>query len=166
MKRLVLASAALSTLLLAGCATDPYYGSSYNEPYHRNSSVNTYERDQLNSAQYTTYGRVESVRWVTVERSRGLGAGAVIGAVVGGVLGNQIGSGGGRDLATVGGAVAGGAIGNKIQNDRNRQNAYEVTVRLDNGQRISIVQGDDYRFSAGQSVRVIGYGDQARVVPN
>ena len=166
MKRLVLASAVLSTLLLAGCATDPYYGSSYSQPYHRNSSVNTYERDQMNSVQNVTYGRVETVRWVTVERSRGLGAGAVIGAVVGGVIGNQIGSGHGRDLATVGGAVAGGAIGNKVQNDRNRQNAYEVTVRLDNGQRISIVQGADYTFSPGQKVRVVGYGDEARVVPN
>lgn len=166
MKRLFLASAALSTLMLAGCATDPYYGNSYSDPYHRNSSVNAYERDQMNSVQNVTLGRVESVRWVTVERERGLGSGAVIGAVVGGVLGNQIGSGSGRDLATVGGAVAGGAIGNKVQNDRNRQNAYEVTVRLDNGQRVSIVQAADYTFSAGQRVRLVGYGDQARVVPN
>jgi uncharacterized protein YcfJ len=37
--------------------------------------------------------------------------GAVVGAIVGGVLGHQIGSGHGKDIATVGGAAAGAAIG-------------------------------------------------------
>jgi uncharacterized protein YcfJ len=40
--------------------------------------------------------------------------GAVAGAVIGGILGHQIGSGSGRDIATVGGAVAGGAVGSQI----------------------------------------------------
>jgi uncharacterized protein YcfJ len=37
--------------------------------------------------------------------------GAVVGALLGGILGHQIGSGSGRDIATVGGAVVGGALG-------------------------------------------------------
>ena len=37
--------------------------------------------------------------------------------MVGGLLGSQVGSGRGRDLATVGGAVAGGALGRNIQGD-------------------------------------------------
>ena len=37
--------------------------------------------------------------------------GALAGALIGGVLGHQIGSGSGRDVATVGGAVVGGTIG-------------------------------------------------------
>ena len=44
-------------------------------------------------------------------------AGTAVGAVVGGLLGSQVGSGRGRDLATVGGAVVGGALGRNIQGD-------------------------------------------------
>lgn len=40
--------------------------------------------------------------------------GAVLGAVLGGVLGHQVGSGTGRDVATVGGAVAGAALGSNM----------------------------------------------------
>ena len=39
---------------------------------------------------------------------------AIAGAVIGGILGHQIGSGTGRDIATVGGAVAGGALGSQV----------------------------------------------------
>ncbi|MCE3262534.1 MAG: hypothetical protein K0R43_1613 [Pseudoduganella sp.] len=41
-------------------------------------------------------------------------AGAIAGALIGGVLGHQVGSGSGRDLATVGGAVAGAAVGSSM----------------------------------------------------
>lgn len=44
-------------------------------------------------------------------------AGTAAGAVIGGVLGSQVGSGSGRDLATIGGAIAGGAVGRKVQGD-------------------------------------------------
>ena len=40
--------------------------------------------------------------------------GAVAGAIIGGILGHQVGSGRGRDVATVGGAVAGGAVGANV----------------------------------------------------
>ena len=43
--------------------------------------------------------------------------GALAGALIGGVLGHQIGSGSGRDVATVGGAVVGGAIGANVGRD-------------------------------------------------
>ena len=39
---------------------------------------------------------------------------AIAGAVIGGILGHQVGSGTGRDIATVGGAVAGGALGSQV----------------------------------------------------
>jgi len=51
---------------------------------------------------------VERDRYVNRDAQVG---GAIVGAIIGGVLGHQVGSGRGRDVATVGGAVAGGAIG-------------------------------------------------------
>ena len=55
---------------------------------------------------------------VEVERRDNRVPGAVVGAVVGGILGHQIGSGGGRDLATVGGVVAGAAVGSQVGRNR------------------------------------------------
>jgi uncharacterized protein YcfJ len=47
-------------------------------------------------------------------------AGTAIGAVVGGLVGNQVGSGKGRQLATVAGAVGGGYAGNRIEANHQR----------------------------------------------
>lgn len=44
--------------------------------------------------------------------------GTAAGAVIGGLVGSQIGSGSGRDVATIGGAIAGGAIGRQVQGNR------------------------------------------------
>jgi len=61
------------------------------------------------------------------ERSRPNVGGAVVGAVIGGIIGHQIGSGRGRDAATVGGAVVGGAIG--ANSNRDRGETYERNIR-------------------------------------
>jgi len=59
--------------------------------------------------------------------------GAVAGAVVGGIIGHQIGSGRGRDVATVGGAVGGGVIGSNIGRDRDDEDRYDRGVRRCSG---------------------------------
>ncbi len=51
---------------------------------------------------------------VVQERSSVNAPAVIAGAVIGGILGHQIGSGRGRDIATVGGAVAGAAMGSQI----------------------------------------------------
>ncbi|MDR7305065.1 beta/gamma crystallin-related protein [Rhodoferax saidenbachensis] len=52
--------------------------------------------------------------------------GALAGALLGGILGHQVGSGGSRDLVTVGGAVAGGAIGANVGRDNKPATTREV----------------------------------------
>jgi len=79
-------------------------------------------------------GVVESVTPVQVD-GQGSGAGVVAGGVVGGVLGNRVGKGLGRDLATIGGAVLGGIAGNQIEKKVKGGTVYDVSVRLDDGQR-------------------------------
>lgn len=158
-KPLSLVLALAGSFALAGCAST-YSG----DPYYSQSSARQY--DQRNIGSQTVYhGVVESVREVALQRNDGIGGGAVLGAVIGGLVGNQVGSGSGRTAATIGGAAAGGYIGDRIQDSRNYERGIEVTVRLDDGRRMAVVQNHDYRFHQGQRVRIVGHGANARVVP-
>ena len=61
------------------------------------------------------------------------------------------------------GAVAGGAAGNAIEGSQ-RTNGVEITIRLDSGEMVAVVQpGDPRDFRRGDRVRVSGYGDSVRV---
>src|SRR5258707_5563825 len=55
-------------------------------------------------------GTVVDVKTIKKE-GEGSGVGAVLGGVAGGVLGHQVGSGRGKDVATVAGAAGGAQIG-------------------------------------------------------
>ena len=99
------------------------------------------------------------------------GVGTLGGAVVGGVVGSAVGSPkwsyAGRALMTLGGAVIGALAGTGAEKALNSKDALEITVNLDNGQTLSVVQelGDEERsFVVGDRVRVLrGSGDSARV---
>ena len=102
-------------------------------------------------------GVVQSIDTVQREASSGggIGLGTVGGAVVGGVLGNQVGDGRGRTAATVAGAVGGGLIGNRVENNsRNNDQAYRVSVRMDNGAIQALVQDTPPSVQVGDRVRV------------
>lgn len=81
----------------------------------------------------------------------------MVGGLVGGILGNQVGGGNGKTAATVIGAVGGAMVGNNIEQNRNTQAAdhYEIRVRMDNGDRMSVMQ---------DNVADLRIGDRARVV--
>ena len=108
-------------------------------------------------------GKITSIRNVTLEGSST--GGAILGAVAGGFLGNQIGSGSGRDAATIGGAALGGAAGSHAGRAINNRQGLEITVRLDQGGSLSIVQEVNPResFAVGDRVRVLDNGARARV---
>ena len=113
------------------------------------------------------YGTVQSVRMVKInnESDGKTAVGAVGGGVLGGVLGNMIGGGKGNTLATVIGAGAGALLGGAGSQAVGNQTGVEVTVKLDSGRTMAVVQGADISFATGQRVRVmIGQGT-TRVVP-
>ena len=99
------------------------------------------------------------------------GAGALGGAVVGGVVGSAVGSPtwsrAGRMLTTLGGAVIGAIAGTGVEKTLNSKDALEITVNLDDGQTLSVVQelgSEERSFAVGDRVRVLrGSGDSARV---
>ncbi|CDG84349.1 glycine zipper 2TM domain-containing protein [Janthinobacterium agaricidamnosum] len=111
-----------------------------------------YSASQPESA---TYGTIDSIQ-MTQGNASGSGLGAVAGGVVGALLGNQVGSGGGRTAATVAGAVGGAVVGNEVEKNRAQSStAYQISVRLDNGEYRTVIQDSVVDLRPGNRVRVI-----------
>lgn len=127
-------------------------------------SPNSIPSNQAQTAQPVAFGRVVAVRQVEIRPGQ-TRLGTATGAVLGGIGGSQIGSGTAANTAgAVAGAVVGGAVGSAAQGSRVTQ-GIEVTVRLDGGESVAIVQQGDIRdFRIDDRVRVIGTADNARVV--
>ena len=139
----------ISLAVLAGCATS--------------KSGDVYTRDQARREQNIRMGVVESVREVLMEGTKSP-VGAITGAAVGGVAGSTLGGGKGSTIAAVIGAVAGGLAGSAIEEGVTRKQAMEITIKMDNGQLIAIVQeGDPLEFRPGDRVRIISSGGESRV---
>jgi outer membrane lipoprotein SlyB len=136
-----LTAAVLAAALLAGCAAT--------------QSGTSYTRDEARREMSVRMGVVESVRGVTIEGTKTpIGAGA--GAVAGGIAGSTIGHGRGSAVGAVVGAVAGGLAGGAIEEAATKRNGVEITVKLDNGQMVAIVQEDDgTEFRPGERVRIL-----------
>lgn len=123
----------------------------------------TYARGEARRAMSVQYGVVEAVRPVRLEGTK-TPIGAMTGAAVGGIAGSGVGEGRGAAIATVIGAVAGGLAGAAIEESATRSAGVEVTVRLDNGQVLAVVQDDHGEgFRPGESVRVVRDGGTTRV---
>jgi outer membrane lipoprotein SlyB len=99
-------------------------------------------------------GVVETVRTVQLEGNAS-GIGAVAGGVTGALVGNQFGRGGGNTAMTLIGAAGGAYAGNSIEKNMNRQTAYRITVRMDDGAYRTISQSHVPSVAAGDKVRVI-----------
>jgi outer membrane lipoprotein SlyB len=99
-------------------------------------------------------GNVESIREIT-SRAQGSGVGAAGGAILGGLLGNQVGSGHGRQLATVAGAVGGAVMGNQVEGNMKANHSYEIRVRLDDGTLRTFHQQSVPQWRTGDRVRIV-----------
>lgn len=146
--KIALAAAVLATVL-TGCAAPGLGGGSYS-------------RDQARREQTVRMGYVESVREVKLEGTRS-GVGPAAGAVAGGVAGSSIGHGRGSALGAIAGAVIGGVAGQAAEQGLTAKQGVEVTVKLDNGQMVAIMQEADETFRPGDRVRILSDGATSRV---
>ncbi len=121
-----------------------------------------YSRDEARKIQTIRKGVVESVRTVKLEGTK-TPIGTVAGAAVGGVAGSTIGGGKGSAIAAVIGAVVGGLAGSAVEEGVTRKDAFEITVKLDNGSLVAIVQEATEKFAPGDSVRLIENAGVTRV---
>jgi outer membrane lipoprotein SlyB len=124
----------------------------------------TYQRGQAMNAQSVELGVVDSLRPVQIE-GRQSGAGVATGAVIGGLGGSQVGGSSSAHVAgAIVGALIGGAIGNAVERDATKANGVEITVRLDSGRMLAIVQeGSMDEFRPGDRIRVLSDGYMTRV---
>ena len=133
MKRYRALAAGLAVVMLTGCASGLGSGD--------------YERREARRAYEVTLGVVEQVRPVRLEGTD-TGIGAVSGAAVGGIAGSTVGGGKGSVVGAVVGAVAGGLAGAAIEEGGTRKPGIEVTVRLESGRLMAVVQQDTHLFNA------------------
>lgn len=168
------------TIILAGCATQPLTGTSYQPGQTR--SVETV---QLGTVVGVTQG---SINAKTPKRSFFSGsstqdlAGAGAGGLAGAVIGSDLGGGKGKLLAEVLGAIGGAAAGQRVTNSAGTRKAITLTIKLNAGkchggtwlrskscgsQTIAVTQQVGKKiFSPGEKVEVLTGGDgTVRVIP-
>jgi outer membrane lipoprotein SlyB len=126
------------------------------------NSGSVYSREDARKVQTVKTGVVESVRLVKLEGTKSP-VGTVAGGAVGGIAGSSIGHGRGSAIGAVIGAVAGGIAGSAVEEGVTRKDALEITVKLDGGSMIAIVQEADEQFHAGDKVRIVENADTSRV---
>ena len=101
-----------------------------------------------------TCGVITSIRLVE-KPGEATPLGMVAGGLVGGILGHQVGSGGGKDLATIAGAVGGGLAGREIEQRARSTRVHEITVRMEDGRERTFTQQADPSFVVGDRVRLV-----------
>jgi outer membrane lipoprotein SlyB len=143
-----LLAVSLLTVLLAACASS--------------NSGSVYSRDEARKVQTVKTGVIESVRQVKLEGTKSP-VGTIAGGAVGGIAGSSVGGGRGSAIAAVIGAVAGGLAGSALEEGITRKDGVELTVKLDGGGLIAIVQEADEVFMAGERVRILENGGVSRV---
>ena len=125
-------------------------GTSCSMTDYKPESISKYQAGKIETVLIGTILQLESV---IIEGDRDLGASA--GAAVGADLGSD------NDRAPVAagviGALIGSAVGAEIGSKVNEKRAIELTIELDNGKIISIVQevSEKYSFFEGQKVKIV-----------
>ncbi|MDB2384436.1 glycine zipper 2TM domain-containing protein [Endozoicomonas sp.] len=142
----------LVVLSLSGCMSD--------------LTGETYSRQEARHTQIVKFGTVAEVRLVKLEGTQS-GVGTIAGGAVGGIAaGSNIGSGSGSTVAAIAGAVAGGVLGSMAEEKLTTKQGVELTIKLENGSYISVVQQVDPNapLTQGDRVKVLSQGDASRVV--
>ena len=108
-------------------------------------------------------GTVMSAKPVKIHGQGGL-TGTALGGLAGGALGNLVGGGRGKILMTIVGGIAGAVGGNTIQEKASGADGVQLTVKLESGKKIVVVQEDSgEKFAAGDKVQCLTNGQQVRI---
>ncbi len=127
------------------------------------NSGSVYKRDDARKVQTVKTGVVESVRTVKLEGTK-TPIGTIAGGAIGGIAGGSVGSGGRTSAVTaIIGALVGGLAGAFSEEAITRKDGVEITVKLDGGGLVAIVQEADEQFKPGEKVRIVENSDTSRV---
>lgn len=139
-KWMCLTGVIVASLLLGGCASNKY---------------DTYPRSSAGVSHTVDAGTVVNVKHVKIDGQRS-NVGYTGGAIVGGAVGRTAGSGDGTILASAGGAVLGGIVGGMVEEKLTEKIAQEITVEMDDGGVLVIVQErGNVGFIEGDRVQIL-----------
>lgn len=124
----------------------------------------SYSRREARVLQQVKIGKVLEVAEVVIEGTKS-GAGGIVGGAVGAIAGRNTGSGAGGEIAAVLGGAVGSVVGAKIEEARTRASGREYTIRLENGEVVSVVQAFDPKILifAGDDVKLLSQKGNYRV---
>jgi outer membrane lipoprotein SlyB len=146
-----LAGVLILSVLLSSCAS-------------RSVSGDVYSRSDARKAYRAHWAEVVAIRPVTIE-GEPTSLGTTGGGLVGYSLGRVIGDGSGSRVAGAVGGVAGAVAGQQVEKTATTEGGFEITVDMERGEVLVIVQSDDVEFAPGERVRVLlGRGGEARVL--
>ncbi|MBW8192381.1 glycine zipper 2TM domain-containing protein [Neiella marina] len=124
-----------------------------------------YSRSEARKVQRVEIGTVLDIQLVNIEGTKTV-AGTAAGGALGGVAGSAVGGGKGKDIATVVGAIVGAAAGAAAEEKLTQQQGSEYTIRLENGNVISVVQANSEEEAViriGDTVKLLSQGNTYRV---
>ena len=126
----------------------------------------SYSRSEARQIQQVEFGAILSTKPVIIEGQR-TDWGELSGVIIGGIAGSSVGEGKGQEIATTLGAIGGAVVASVAEEKATRAQGLELTVKMDSGKILSIVQEVDEinQFQKGQRVRVLIQGTLARVSP-
>jgi len=137
--KIIIAILSMMALLLGGCTSS------------RSSKI--YTEGEALQTEDVEEGVVESVEPAII-RKDGTLVGTTSGTILGGIGASTIGSGIGKELATVGGAIIGGLLGHYFEQGITDREALKIVINLKRGEKIVIVQEADVLFKPGEEVNV------------
>lgn len=117
------------------------------------ASGRMYSRNEARVAWNVRYGKVMAVDEAVIEGRR-TALGRIGGGLIGYETGRTVGGGSGRRIAGAVGAVAGAVAGAAVEEHATREDAWQITVELEGGRTIAVVQARDESFRVGERVRV------------
>jgi len=131
----------------------------------RSSSLPVYDSSEVGQVTTAELGTVDHVVAVIIEGD--VGQTRSLGQSAGSSIGRSIAIGGDPVQAVAGaaGSVVGGLAGRSVEQNLRRREGQLVTVILDSGDYIEVVQENDPPFVGNERVRIIHKGALVEIVP-
>ena len=117
-------------------------------------SGKAYSRGETQRVQTVEVGTVIAIQNVLIEGTK-TPIGAAAGTVAGGLIGAGSANSSGDRIRGVVGAVVGGVAGAAAEEGLTRRKGQEITIKLDDGSVISIVQQADKELAVNDTVRIL-----------
>lgn len=130
-------------------------------------TANNYNPSEARIVQEVSYGKIVSMRFVTIDGTNS-GQGVATGGLAGAIAGSTYGTGNVNVLATAAGGLLGSVFGQGAEEAVTRKNGVELIIALSDGRTVALVQevSQNTIFEIGQRVRLMASGSSTRVTPD